>query len=565
MGRRLTDNWRKQFKPHILERGLNYYEEGMVESLEETAEGYKAIVNGSEEYSVEIDIDEGNISYMFCDCPYADEGNCCKHMAAVLYEIEGGKTERKPAKDLFQRLADEREELKQVVNRIPEGELRLLVVGLAQGNESLRSRLLTQYTEKIDERHMIKLKCEVDRIAYENSDRSGFVDYYHASDYTSEMTSFLDEKVQALIDKGYYMKAFELTNYVFQCVGNQDMDDSDGGCTWVVDNCYEYWKQILDKCSEQEQKQMFQWFQEHQSGYVIDYVEEYISDFLMEEFKDEELLREKLRDLDEQIRKAGDHINDGRYCTAHYGYVSNVLKRIQVMKDLGSSEQEINEYRQAFRHFSEIRKLEIREYTESKKYAEAIRVLKESKKMDAEYPGLIDGYSRKLMEVYKLIGNNQEYRKELEYYIFSCSQSNLEHINMLKAMCKKGEWEDYRNRLLESKTLSNVRYLFLESEGLYDHLLEEIVSENYYYNLDRFENTLKKIYPERVRDAYIALVRKDAERVADRKRYKELVQYLKKISKYPDGKNLAKGVAAEWRALYYRRSAMMDELRKAGF
>ena len=37
--------WRNLFRPHILERGLDYYEEDAVASLEETANGYKAVVS----------------------------------------------------------------------------------------------------------------------------------------------------------------------------------------------------------------------------------------------------------------------------------------------------------------------------------------------------------------------------------------------------------------------------------------------------------------------------------------------------------------------------------------
>lgn len=41
--------------------------------------------------------------------------------------------------------------------------------------------------------------------------------------------------------------------------------------------------------------------------------------------------------------------------------------------------------------------------------------------------------------------------------------------------------------------------------------------------------------------------------------------HMKKITKYPNGKEIAGNVVSEWRACYYRRSAMMDELRKEGF
>jgi len=44
-----------------------------------------------------------------------------------------------------------------------------------------------------------------------------------------------------------------------------------------------------------------------------------------------------------------------------------------------------------------------------------------------------------------------------------------------------------------------------------------------------------------------------------------LIKYLRKIRFYPEGKEAAQKLAEEWRACYKRRSAMMDELTKAGF
>ena len=41
--------------------------------------------------------------------------------------------------------------------------------------------------------------------------------------------------------------------------------------------------------------------------------------------------------------------------------------------------------------------------------------------------------------------------------------------------------------------------------------------------------------------------------------------YMKKITKYPDGKKIADQIAKEWKVIYRRRPAMMDELKKAGF
>ena len=81
-------SWKDLFREHILARGEMYYYDGAVQDLEKTEHGYHAVVEGTEDYEVDIEIEDGRICEMYCTCPYADDGNNCKHMAAVLYEIE---------------------------------------------------------------------------------------------------------------------------------------------------------------------------------------------------------------------------------------------------------------------------------------------------------------------------------------------------------------------------------------------------------------------------------------------------------------------------------------------
>lgn len=235
------------------------------------------------------------------------------------------------------------------------------------------------------------------------------------------------------------------------------------------------------------------------------------------------------------------------------------------MKELGASEQEISNYRKQYRNFSTIRCLEVQEYLERRKFEDAIRVLLESKELDRDYAGLLSQYSRQLIDIYRETGQEEDYRREPEYQIITCAQSDLSYVEMFKKLCDEEEWIRYREKILESKTAWSIKYQLTEREGLYERLLKEIINSGYVYSLDQYEKVLKKQFPEKVRDAYITYVQRNAERVSDRKHYKELVQYLKKIKKYPDGEKRAKKAAEEWKALYRRRPAMMDELRKAGF
>lgn len=57
--------WKDLFRTHILERGLNYYEEGYVTSLEQTLTGYMAVVEGTDDYHVEIEIRDDQVYDMY--------------------------------------------------------------------------------------------------------------------------------------------------------------------------------------------------------------------------------------------------------------------------------------------------------------------------------------------------------------------------------------------------------------------------------------------------------------------------------------------------------------------
>lgn len=84
-------NWKKLFSKTILDRGYQYYSEGTVEDIDISDKLITAVVWGSEGYEVEITLSDGEIEDMCCSCPYAADGEYCKHMAAVLYEWSENK------------------------------------------------------------------------------------------------------------------------------------------------------------------------------------------------------------------------------------------------------------------------------------------------------------------------------------------------------------------------------------------------------------------------------------------------------------------------------------------
>ena len=79
--------WQHLFGKSIVERGLEYYNNDAVSDLQIKGNKFCAVVNGTFPYYVEINI-SGNVPRrLYCSCPYAQDGNKCKHMAAVLFKI----------------------------------------------------------------------------------------------------------------------------------------------------------------------------------------------------------------------------------------------------------------------------------------------------------------------------------------------------------------------------------------------------------------------------------------------------------------------------------------------
>ena len=568
------ESWQYLFQPHILERGIDYYEKDAVGPLEKTESGYRAVVKGTHNYQVEIGIKDDKVEDLWCDCPYADGGSHCKHMAAVLFAIEDAMkkeddeyAEEQDIKGRKSGANSLRQELAEAIGAIPEQELRALVMELVEHNEALQNRILTKYAKGISRRQMARLKKELENISFRNSDRYGFVDWRNASGYVHDMERFLDVQVRNLIDKKYLMEAFELVNALFVQVGNQEIDDSDGETGILADSCYEYWKEILENCGEAERKKMFAWFEKNQDAeIVVDYLEEYIQNFLYDEFHDEGLLRQKMAMLDEELSGWNEEEAVPRSSWGSYGgYSDVVLKRLEIMTELGASQEEIQAWVTKYWTCPQIRDWQLTEDLEAGRLTEAVALLRESKELDRDYPRLVALHSEKLINLYQQLGMKEEYRTELVFQIFGFHQKNLDFVKMLKAIATPEEWAVYREQILQDEQRHVSRYAFLEAEGMYQELLEEIVGNDSVHIMDQYEKILGREFPEQVRDFYAAYLQNSVDRASCRSHYQELVKYLTRVCKYPDGKELAEQIAGEWRIAYRRRPAMMDELRKAGF
>ncbi len=76
--------WKELFPENIIKSSQQYIEKDAVTDVTDNGSLIKGVVKGMEEFNVEIEYSAGQIKVLRCSCPFAKEGQRCKHMAAVL-------------------------------------------------------------------------------------------------------------------------------------------------------------------------------------------------------------------------------------------------------------------------------------------------------------------------------------------------------------------------------------------------------------------------------------------------------------------------------------------------
>ncbi len=545
------ESWKNWFQPHILERGRIYFNEGRVSDLKRTEDGCTATVEDTEEYEVEILLDGDSIEDMFCDCPYAEDGNACKHMAAVLFAISAAEPSKKKAPAKRERLTPAG-----IVEKIPDGQIRSLLTELISADEKLYRALLLRYGETTLDECMKTLKKELASIGNQYADRHGYVNYRDADEFEGDMADFIRRQTQILLGRGEPLLALRAGMDALREYASYETEED---CAYVDDAMDAMLTDILCVCKKDEVFDFLLKYAGSAGEHWI--VQDFVEQAIFSRFSGETFDRKKLELIDGQI--ADLEVSGKQGYSREYEMEQLLTRRFDLMKKLSSPKEELDAFLERYTNYSDIRKLRVQQALEDGKMDEAIRLLEEGKSADCDKPGLVAEYSEWLMNLYGQQGQRDKLIKELEYHIFVLSSGGMEMLNRLKKVCTPAQWVEYRERYLSGRNYHKLE--LMESEGLWERLMKAVVKSKNLSILDRYEAALKKRYPDEMLGAYACILTKEAAAASKRKRYQELVHYLKKLGSYPGGTEQAARLAEDWRTRYIRRRAMMEELRNAGF
>lgn len=150
--------WERYFNSKILQRGKEYYLDDAVDELayNKNENTITATVYGTKSYGVEIGLTSSgkDIEYMCCDCPYAEDDNNCKHMAAVLYAFERNEF-------AFSKKQEKQPSIEECIEKLSTEEMQDLLIDAVERDSVLRDKIflktnktITKNQEKLWEREL---------------------------------------------------------------------------------------------------------------------------------------------------------------------------------------------------------------------------------------------------------------------------------------------------------------------------------------------------------------------------------------------------------------------------
>lgn len=574
-------NWQKLFASHILERGYDYYCDGAVENIEIGHDDIRADVVGTEDYEVEISLNDGKVTDMYCSCPYAAGGNNCKHMAAVLYEWtadimdedepedtdneDEDDDEDAESMDLFEpavTVCDYKKKSAAVEKLVTSAErdiVQAFLVSVLAEDKKLLLRFRNMVNKCATKEDVEDYFEQIDEIADRYLGRDHFINYYQAYDFMLELEEIIDKDVRRMIDNGSHISAFHVMNHIFVLLGNVDMDDSGGETSMLAEQIYQLWLELLTKVNAQDKRKMFIWFTTHMDGSVIDYLEEYIEQIIMEEFKEPEYEQDKLSFMEEMIEKA--EKKDSGW-SRDYAVGKWTVTYLKTLEEKNAPEDQLEEICKKYWNNSGVRRYYIDRYFEKKEYDRVLQVLDESIELDKAYRGQVLEYNQKKKEIYRLQGNKSAYIEQLWKLVLEQSAGDLDIYKELKAQYSEKEWLIKREELFKKlPPNAHIDRLYKE-EKLYDRLLAYVLKSSGLYAVQSYENVLKKEYPKQILSKYQGEVNKMASCTGNRKHYADLVALLRRMKRIKGGSEIVETIVEEWKIKYRNRPAMMDELSK---
>lgn len=547
-------------EPRIIARGIGYFNEGRVLSIDRPGEGeWSASVEGTETYEVYIHFLPDGVVEHACTCPY-DGGPICKHVVAVLYEIEDNLVDLEGEAPIVTR-AEREHRLRRVMESLPKRELVGILLELARDDDQLRLDLLARYDEELGS------KGEYLRMAREalswGEERGGFISYWGATRAARGLRSVL-ERGWDYLEAGDAVSAVPAAQAVLEITVEAygHADDSSGQLGDCIMEAIELLATAGPDLEDEDRGHLLEYaltkgrgapFRDWDWGWQL----VQIAADLVNTEEERGRLYSALESMAPGSSK--DNVTDADFHSRYNRELAAEIK-FSLIQRLDGEEPSL-EFARDHVGMDFFREHLIRNHMDRGEFEAVKRLCQE---WFDEYahsaPGLRASYLAALLEVAEREGDQTETRRLTRELFLATAE--LEYYEHFKQTIAEDDWDAVRHNLIadmnESYRCRSLIPRVYALEEMWDELLAAaLIGGRYATEAHREE--LEARYPEEICEAYEGIAYEMLERTSDRGTYAEAAKYLQRMSQmgFPER---AMEAIDDLVSMYARRSAMIEEL-----
>jgi uncharacterized Zn finger protein len=536
----LLSNIEKYIDHTILKRGFQYYESGRVEDLDEIVPGqYEATVSGTEEYFVEVRIEENKIVDSYCNCPY-DYSHICKHQTAVFFAIKN-ENDR----------VHKKQELPALLKQLRKDELIELLLDLANEKTNVKQQLLFLLSKSTDELESSEILIK----EYINKAKiDGFI-HYDQTDFAVAGAEQVLHKAQKKLTANEIETAVKLSILVLSHIVEmtQFCDDSSGTVGQIINEAIFTIKDAVEEGLD------ILTFDERNQLLSIILKEALHSRYI--EINDEwshDLIRACIpfSDIPEQ-RVAIERTLTNMLDASQDSWNFSSIKSIQLdIIELNDEAEDVERFIFNNLAWSDFRDKAINSCIQKSQYKKALEICLEGEKKDHDKRGLLSQWKNYRYVVYEKM-NDLKKQKDIAYELLL--QGEYKYFNILKKLTPKKEWERDFYQILPKLKESYIYTDILIEENQMELLLDYCSIHSYkFFELYPY---LIKDYPNEVSRLFTVFIKNEVKYVSNRSGYRKVCGLLK-VYKKACGIEKVNYLTKELKETYKKRPAFIDELNK---
>ncbi|MGB7395513.1 MAG: SWIM zinc finger family protein [Pricia sp.] len=564
----------RDFEDHVAEtivdRGLDYFQQENVHSLEKVAPGHwMAQVLGTEMYGVEVRTHRTQIKSWDCTCPY-DFGPVCKHAVAVFYAIASELESRKknPQKIGAKKKPARKDKVKEILKKTDKKALEGFIISQFRSHAGLKNAFVAHFFDLLDEDPGTKYRSLVRNIYKSAKGRHGFIHYREAPKLVNPLHDLI-KKAEGLLAEKNYTESLAIAKTLIEEVPifAMNMDDSDGGTRFLMDSSFEILYQIADEAPPMMKDTLFDYC-------LAEYPKKKYSDIGFEDgflhvlpllisLKEQE--KKFFALIDQEIKKAS---------SERYGdyQVVRLLKTQLDYLNRAKKTKEADALIEASKSHWEFREMLVDKAIGKKGFEEAKELCGKGMQIaeEKQHYGTIRLWQNKMLTIAEKEKSIPDIRKWAITLFFE-DRYAMEYYRRLKKTYSAAEWSEVSEGLVQkiagpqkrasSEKVYVLSDIFVE-EKQWDRLLKQIQLNPHSIGLlDKYSKHLTDKFPDEILEGYENAL-KDMAQDTGRRVYNNIAKYLKKMEKIAGGTEKVRQLIQYFREEYKNRPAMMEVLSK---